>query len=171
MIVGFRREIGVATSDDAEAISAVLAASYGVLFRGWYDGQLLDDILPIITRADPVLLASGQYYTGIIDGGIVACGGWSPAAPGTKKARPGIGHVRHFATHPDHVGQGFGRAIMNQSIAQALATGIDQFECLSSLPAEAFYAALGFVAVEKAAVPLGPTLRMPAVAMRLPLVA
>ena len=37
---------------------------------------------------------------------ILACGGWSLHRPGSREVIAGLGHLRHFAVHPDCIGKG-----------------------------------------------------------------
>ncbi|GGK32150.1 GNAT family N-acetyltransferase [Salinarimonas ramus] len=146
-----------ATPADAEAVSAVLAASYGRLFAGWYAPDTLAAALPLMTRANPALLESGTYHVAQgEDGRIVACGGWTQSAPGGAESPPGTGHVRHVATHPDALRRGAARLLVETALAEARARGLERMECLSTLPAEAFYARMGFRALAHVTVPIGP---------------
>ncbi|MEL6364063.1 MAG: GNAT family N-acetyltransferase [Pseudomonadota bacterium] len=139
-------EITVRPADpsDAEAVSEILAASYGDLYRGWYSDETLHAVLPAMTRAKPELLASGAYYLAIDGDRPIACGGWSPGAQGDGSRRSALGHIRHFATHPDHLRKGAASALMDECVRTATAAGVAEFECLSSLPAEPFYLSQGF---------------------------
>ncbi|GJL83336.1 MAG: N-acetyltransferase [marine bacterium B5-7] len=106
---------------------------------------MLSRVLPLITQANPKLLASGLYYVAQdAEDALVGCGGWSPEQPGEDGSQQGVGHIRHFATHPDFLGVGIGRAIYQQCETQAIVAGIVRFVCYSSLNAEPFYTALGF---------------------------
>jgi N-acetylglutamate synthase-like GNAT family acetyltransferase len=75
---------------------------------------------------------------------LVGCGGWTREQPGDGITKEGIGHIRHFATHPEWIRRGIGRAIYQRCEADARKAGITRFECYSSLNAEVFYSALGF---------------------------
>ena len=154
-----------ATPDDAATVSAILAASYPALMRGAYDQALLVRALPLITRANPHLLASGTYYIAFEGSEAVACGGWSHRPPEADRGEPGLAHIRHFATHPDWTGRGAGRAIFERCEAEARAAGFRRFICYSSRNGEPFYAALGFRRVREILVPMGPQLRFPSILM------
>ncbi|MFN3960053.1 MAG: GNAT family N-acetyltransferase [Parvularculaceae bacterium] len=144
----------VATPDDARKVSDVLTASYSALYRGWYRDDVLALALPAMTRANPRLLASGRYFLCEREGRPAACGGWSLEAP-HGAAEPGRGHLRHFGTHPDHLGRGLACAIVERSLAEARAAGAREMEVLSSLTAEAFYAGRGFKTLSAAAIAIG----------------
>lgn len=135
-----------ARPEDAEAVSNLLARSYPLLWTGRYEPALLDTVLPLVTRANPRLLASKRFFVAISEEGpIVGCGGWSLEAPGTGERAPGIGHIRHFATDADWVRHGIGRAILSRCTADAAAEGVRTLLADSAKGAEAFYAAFGFV--------------------------
>ena len=139
-----------ARPDDAAAVTAVLASAYPRLMAADYDPAVLAIALPVMTAANPGLLASGTYYVQALpDGRIVSCGGWTQEAPGTKQVERGIAHVRHFATHADWIRKGLGAGIFHRCDQEARAAGIHTFKCFSSLGAAAFYAALGFQEVER----------------------
>lgn len=137
-----------AEQDDVGAIETVLAASYSHFFADAYDEAILAAALPIMVGANPDLLASGRFYLATArDSEVVGCGGWSAAVPGKGEVKARTGHIRHFATHPDWCGRGVGRMIYARCEEQALDHGIRQFICWSSVNAQPFYAALGFVPV------------------------
>jgi hypothetical protein len=81
--------VQVADLRDMTAVSSLLAASYSKLLPGGYGPQVLARALPIMTKANPVLLASGNYYLAQIGGVLVGCGGWSNEAPGSGEVQEG----------------------------------------------------------------------------------
>ena len=93
------------------------------------------------------------------------------AAAGPKRRRAaarsskGTAHIRHFATHPDHLRQGVARALIERCGADARERRVSQFKCMSSLPAEGFYARLGFRRVGRADFALPGGIRLAAVVM------
>lgn len=158
--------IRVARPADDAGIDTLLAASYPVLMAPGYDAASLAAFLPIITRANPVLLASGTFYvaeTG--DGGIIGCGGWSAARPGSGKVEAGLAHLRHFATHHGWARCGIGRALYETCEAAAQAAGTCRFECYASLNAVAFYEALGFASIREITLPMPRGVTAPAMLM------
>ncbi|MDZ7627449.1 MAG: GNAT family N-acetyltransferase [Parvularculaceae bacterium] len=144
----------VAGPDDARQVTDVLTASYGTLYRGWYRDDVLAGALPAMTRARPELLVSKRYFLCEQRGRAIACGGWSLGDP-RGAAVEGRGHIRHFGTHPEHLGLGCGTAIIERCLNEARAEGCMEMECLSSLTAEAFYAGRGFNTVGAASVTIG----------------
>lgn len=157
-------KIRPATPADREAVAAVLTASYGELFAGWYAPELLTAILPFITTPHDDLLASGTYFL-VTDerGSPVAVGGWTHATPPARDTgggshgpsdtfvedHPAHGHIRHFATHPAHLRRGAARMILEACETEARGAGLTALVCRSSLPGEPFYAAFGFEPVRR----------------------
>ena len=144
------------TPEDMDAVQAVLLASYPVFMAPLYDASVLSTALPVITRAQPALVASGTYWVGERAGQVLAVGGWTQAAPGRADAVvEGLGHVRHVAVHPKAGGQGLGRALMGAVMAQARAQGMRRLRAWSTLNAVPFYRALGFEDPQPLSVLLG----------------
>jgi GNAT superfamily N-acetyltransferase len=159
-----------ARPDDARAVSNLLRMSYATLLAPDYEPGLLAKLLPKIGRANPVLLASGRYY--VVehdDGGMLACGGWSPELPGTRTIAQAEAHVRHFGTHPSAVRMGAGRTILAHCIHEARGAGNSVLHCYSTRTAVLFYASLGFRPLRDILVPIPSTPGMPSVLMRLDL--
>ncbi|MDQ6703564.1 MAG: GNAT family N-acetyltransferase [Pseudomonadota bacterium] len=160
--------VRTARADYAEAVSALLAATYPVLFSGAYSAEVLALALPLLTRSNPRLLPSGTFHVAENDNGeIVGCGGWSFEHPGSGEVVAGMGHIRHFATHPDWTRRGIGRALLSRCIGQATERGVGILECQSSLVAEAFYRSQGFAPVEEIGVELAPRVMFAGILMRL----
>ena len=154
--------IRCAGPDDETAISTLLRASYSRLLRPHYNADLLAHALPIITKANPRLLAAGTFYVAeTAAGSALACGGWSPGRPGTGNVHAGETHIRHFATHPDWVRCGLGSAILARCIDAARAHGASRVTCYSSLSAEDFYRANGFTMEARFDAMLGGTVPFP----------
>ena len=156
--------VRIATPEDTAGVSACLEASYGELLRDAYAPDLLQRALPLMTRANPVLLAAGTFYV-VDDDGIVGCGGWTFERPGTGEVEADLAHLRHFAVHPRHVRRGIGRALLEHSLLAATAAGARRFECYATRVSEPFYAALGFVRERSMFVPMGAGVRLPGVMM------
>jgi N-acetylglutamate synthase-like GNAT family acetyltransferase len=163
--------IRVANRKDEAAVTNLLRESYGVLMADAYDPALLLRVLPIITRANMRLLNSGTYYLALDreTEAVIGCGGWNLEAPGKNgcaSTRPGIGHIRHFAVHPDAAGRGVGRALFHECKRSAVTAHVYELDCLASLNAEGFYAALGFKRFGAVGVPLANGVSLPSIDMR-----
>ena len=102
--------VRVATPDDLNGVDLLLSRSYPVLLKPDYAPSTLVTALPLISRAQPALLASGSYFVAELEGEIVGAGGWTFAAPGGKPGTRGVGHVRHVVTSHLHTRRGIGRA-------------------------------------------------------------
>lgn len=161
--------IHIAASDDAAEVEILLKACYPPLMAQAYPPEILLSALPLMTRANPVLLESGRYYLARDDDGqLLGAGGWSPEDPATRDTTPGLGHIRHFAVLPEANGQGIGRTLFNRCLEASRQQGITGFNCYSSLNAEGFYAALGFTDQGPVSVPMGDAGIFPAVLMHRP---
>ncbi len=155
-----------ASSDDRAAVSDLLDLSYRALMAGAYPADLLAQALPMITKANPVLLASGRY--GLIEdeaGQLLACGGWSLERPGSGVVVEGLAHIRHFAVHPDAVRRGLGRRLYQWCEDAARIHGMTHFECHASLNAEGFYRRLGFERSRELGLRLRTSVTLPAIEM------
>jgi GNAT superfamily N-acetyltransferase len=158
--------VRIAAPGDEARVSDLLSDSYSELMASAYDAPTLAPVLPAMMQANPALLSSGTYFvaeTG--DGRIVGCGGWTQERPGSGDVSPGLGHIRHFATHPEWLGRTIGRAIYDRCEMQARTAEIQRFECYASLNAEGFYAALGFTSVRRIEVQMGEDLTLPSILM------
>lgn len=159
--------VRVATPDDESALSGMLRACYPALMAGSYDTDVLAAALPLMTRANPKLLAAGTFYVAETDDGRqIGCGGWTRENPAGGAVEPGLAHIRHFGTDPAWAGRGVARALYARCEADARTAGIGRFDCNSSLNAEGFYAAMGFAAVARVEVPMTEDITFPAVLMR-----
>jgi GNAT superfamily N-acetyltransferase len=160
--------IRAATPDDAEAVTALLSASYPALLAPGYEPEVLARALPLMTRANPALLRSGTYYLALsAQADTIGCGGWTLQRPGAPSAPIDrqLGHIRHFGTHPRWQRRGIGRALMDRCVREARAAGLARLECYSTLVAERYYQALGFTTVEPITVTLGEGIDFPSLRM------
>ncbi|MGI9421473.1 MAG: GNAT family N-acetyltransferase [Geminicoccaceae bacterium] len=155
-----------AAPDDAVPVTRLLEASYGRLMPSAYGQAHADQFLPVITKAQPELLASETYYLAITpEGELIGAGGWTKETPGSGDIDAHTGHIRHVATHPAWTGKGVGRTIIDRCVADARLAGLSRFECNSSLNAVDFYKHLGFKEVRPIDIPLGKHLIMPSLLM------
>lgn len=158
--------IRVAAPSNQASVSALLKTSYTTLMARDYSPEILVLALPLICQANPELLRSNTYYVAENSSGeIVGCGGWTPQRPGEGGVLDGLGHIRHFATHPTWTRQGIGRALVERCKADARTHGISRLECYSSLSARNFYAALDFQACGSINIQLSDECVFPSVRM------
>lgn len=158
------------TRADIAAIDLLLSRSYPILLKPDYKPSVMVTALPLISKANPRLLQSGTYYA-VQDetGQIVGAGGWCHRNPMGGPGREGLGHIRHVVTDFRYTRRGIGNALVNHIFETAKAAGIRQLDCLSTLTAEPFYAALGFRRIGDVELSLVPGIRFPAVQMTLQL--
>lgn len=156
-----------ATLDDLAGVDALLGRSYPALLKGSYPPSLLVTAIPLISKAQPRLLASGTYFV-VEDGDeIVGAGGWTRAMPGAGGAgRSAVGHIRHVVTDHRRVRRGIGRKLMMRVLASASDAGVRRMDCLSTLMAEPFYAACGFQTLGPVTLNLRAGIDFPAIHMR-----
>ena len=160
-------DIRVARLEDGAAVDALLQASYPTLMASSYDVKLLSAALELMKTANPALLGSGTYYLAELPTRfLIGCGGWTLERPGAGTVEPQVGHIRHFAVHPEWTGRGVGRAIYGVCERAARAAGVTAFECYSSLNAEKFYRALDFKRIREIDIELRPHVVLRAVWMR-----
>lgn len=150
-------DIRISTAKDEAQISVVLERSYSILLARDYKAEVLRAALPMITRANPALLASGRYFAARLseDGPIIGIGGWSKEAPGRGGITQGLGHIRHVAVDPSATRLGVGAAIIARVIEQARAERIESLSCFSTLSAVTFYHAQGFETVGQSVLHMG----------------
>lgn len=161
--------IKVATEADRADLEQLISVCYSDVYPGWYDADVLVDALPAMLRVDPKLVESGRYLSAYKGGKLAGCGGWSMTEPGAGTAQTGIGHIRHFATHPDFMRQGVGAAILKACIKAAADAGLERLQCFSSLAAEKFYNRMGFEPKQEVTIMLDENIPFPAILMERPL--
>ena len=155
----------VARPSDLAAVDALLARSYPALVKADYPPSVVVTAFPIMSRANPALLASGTYHVAEgPEGDILGAGGWTRTGPQGGR-RPGLAHVRHVATHRDWTRRGIGSALMGQVASQARAAEMRILDCMSTRTAVPFYASLGFQVVGPAEISLRPGITFPAIRM------
>lgn len=155
---------------DGPAVSSLLEASYTKLLAIDYEPDLLAKLLPLVTKANSQLLNSGKFYVAQTElGEFIGCGGWSREQPGSHEIRQDEAHIRHFATHPNWIRRGVGRALLNRCVQDARNAAIKILECHSSLSAVDFYRSLGFVVVRPIDMQSSPDVSIPGILLRLEL--
>jgi GNAT superfamily N-acetyltransferase len=154
--------VRAATREDMSAIDRVLAESYCRLLKTDYRPSTIVMAVPIIARANPVLVRSGTYYVAEAGShGIVGAGGWMPS-----QRVPGAAEIRHFVTDHRHLRRGIARRLMQEVVRQASFAGIRRLDCLATRNGAAFYKAQGFSSRSEVTMMLGPAVEFPVVPMR-----
>ena len=160
-------EIRRARADDLAAVDAMMSVSYPVQLKLDYPPSVLVLALPLIARAQPQLLRSGNYFVALSDGGdILGAGGFSHPDPGSGRRQTGVGHVRHLVTEHRHTRRGIGRALMAHIESAATGQGITTLGCLSTRTAVPFYLACGYVQDGPVTIALRPGIEFPAIRMQ-----
>jgi ribosomal protein S18 acetylase RimI-like enzyme len=167
-----------ATPEDEAALTELLTASYSTLLQDDYDSKILEEALPLISSPRPDLLTCGTWYVVESDSNqdsdgtmLVGCGGWTRENPSTRNTH-GHSHLRHFATHPDFLRMGVGRALWDKVLEDVVKdtneNAIPTLEVYSTLTAQPFYESLGFRTVEPIYIPIPLTAncKFPSVIMR-----
>lgn len=154
-----------ATKQDIAAVDALLSRAYPRLLKPDYPPSTLVMALPKISRAQPELVTCGTYFVIEEQGDILGAGGWTAMAPGKGGLTRGVGHIRHVVTDDRATRRGIGRALLSHIATDAKAQGLRRLNCLSTLTAEPFYAAMGFDALRPVTIPLGPGIDFPAIEM------
>ena len=154
-----------ATRADLSAIDLLLSDSYPRLLRPDYPPSVLVTALPLISRAQPDLVASGGYFVAERDGAILGAGGMTARAPGAERTRAGRGNVRHLVTDHRAVRQGIARALMERIVEAAHAQNLSALDCVSTRTAVPFYAAMGFRTLGEVDVALRNGVTFPAIRM------
>jgi GNAT superfamily N-acetyltransferase len=155
-------DIRLATREDVPAIEEVMRRSLDVIGRTAYDDAQVASASRHTARIDVRMIDDGTYYVAVVDGRIVACGGWSRRAklfrgsadqeaneqmrvldPASEAAR-----VRAMFVDPAFARRGIGRAILARAEEAAKAEGFRKCVLLAMLSGEAMYAACGYHAIE-----------------------
>jgi GNAT superfamily N-acetyltransferase len=154
-------------ANDLAAVALLIRRSYETTMAASYTPALFERALPMLVRVKPDLVTSGRFYVAADESGsIVACGGWSGPAPQQEtQAEIDTGHLRHFATSPDRMREGFGRAVLTRSVADAVSAGVTRLHCDASRGAVPFYRALGFAPLGERTIRIGPDLDLAVVKM------
>lgn len=155
-----------AARGDIAAVDALLARSYPKLLKPDYPPSVLVTALPIISRANPELIASGTYYVAELpDGQIAGAGGWTFSAPGQGRALSGRANVRHLVTDDRFTRRGIGKALMARIFKDATDAGALWMDCQATRTAVPFYMSVGFDLLNEINVVLSPGIHFPAVRM------
>ena len=155
-----------ATIADLAMLDGLYSRAYPALLKSSYPPSTLVLALPLIARANPRLLRSGTFWVAEREGAILGAGGWSWTGPQGGVGPRHMAHMRHLVTHPDHVRQGIGTAIVAHVLDEAAAAGVRLLDCQATMAAVPFYAALGFREIGPVVVHLRPGIDFPAMRMQ-----
>jgi GNAT superfamily N-acetyltransferase len=146
----------IATPEDSEAIRALMDLSIHQLQSAY----LTPDQVAASAASmglDTQLIADGTYFTVWSGDTLAGCGGWSRRAtlyggnhsagrdislldPARDRAR-----IRAMYTHPDHIGNGIGRMVIEAGEAAARAEGFQALEMAATMAGKPFYLKCGYI--------------------------
>ena len=159
-------EIREATRADVAAIARVMLASLREIGRTAYDDAQVASSLVYLAVPDEQLIDDGTYFVAVVDGEVVACGGWSRR----RKTHAGsastseddalldpardAARVRAMFTDPRFARRGLGRQILERCEERAAAAGFRTVQLVAMRSGEAMYRACGYEVVRDAPVRL-----------------
>jgi len=172
-------ELRCAQRADIPVLRDLIARSGRDLSIGYYSPPQADAITRYVFGVDTQLIDDQTYFA--IEGRdrIVACGGWSKRRtlfggdqtkrgpdplldPRTESAR-----IRAFFVDPSMARRGFGRQLMEASVAAAKQAGFSSLELVSTMPGEPLYLASGFAILERFELELPDGVQTPVSRMRM----
>jgi len=142
--------------DDRPAIQQLIVESARGLSRDDYSDQQIEATIATVFGIDTELISDGTYFVADSDGELIGCGGWSKRKTlfgGDQYARRDAeeldvksepAKIRAFFVHPDHARKGIARAILMACESEALASGFQSLELMSTLPGIKLYRACGY---------------------------
>ena len=165
-----------ATAADIPALDKLIELSVRYIVSSKYSPQQIESALEFIFGVDTHLIDEGTYYIAKIDGDLAGCGGWSRSAKlyggnqitvnnVVKPIHP-TAKIRAFFIHPQYVGQGVGRHLLQVSELAARRAGFKQLELVATLTGAMFYQKCGFSAVEPMDISLPDGVSLQAIKMK-----
>jgi GNAT superfamily N-acetyltransferase len=150
-----RYVLRLATPQDCDAIRTLMDLSIHQLQSAYLTPEQVAASVEAM-GLDTLLIEDQTYFTVWLDGVLAGCGGWSRRAtlyggnhtagrdasllnPQSDRAR-----IRAMYTHPDHVGKGIGRMVIEASEAAAAAEGFRALEMAATMAGKPFYLKCGY---------------------------
>jgi GNAT superfamily N-acetyltransferase len=142
-------------------LRTLIDESARALSADFYSPEQIEAAVTHVFGVDSQLIADGTYFVIEEDSRPVAAGGWSARRtlyggdqmkagedlrldPSSEPAR-----IRAFFVHPRWARRGLARRLYAACVEAAQTAGFRNFELMSTLSGEPFYAALGFTVVER----------------------
>jgi predicted N-acetyltransferase YhbS len=150
-----------ATVADAPALERLIDESVRGLSRQDYSDAQIEAALGSAFGLDQELIRDGTYFVAEAGGEIVGCGGWSrrktlfggDRQPGRRSELldpvRDSARVRAFFVKPSWSRRGIGRALIERSEKEALASGFRSTELVATLAGHRLYEAFGYVGDER----------------------
>jgi GNAT superfamily N-acetyltransferase len=170
--------VRAATVDDIPAAQAVIEASARELQSHDYSARQIESALEHVYGVDSRLVADGTYFIAeeVSENGerLVGCGGWSKRrtlfggdnwkdrADDLLDPAHDAARIRAFFVHPHWARRGIGTMLLAACEKAALEHGFRRFEAVATLTGVNFFAARGYAAIARVAVPLEEDLSLPA---------
>ena len=167
----------LAREDDIPNLEVLIPLSARRLQIGYYLTAQIEAALGPVFGVDRQLISDGTYFVVESAGDIIGCGGWSRrrALFGPDSVRKAEGaaldpahhsaRIRAYFVHPDWARRGVARSLLSACESAIGAAGFRNIVLVATLPGEPFYAAFGYLAAERYAVPLPGNLALPVVRM------
>ena len=153
--------VRTATAADIASVDRLLSQSYAKLLKPNYPPSVMVTAVPLIARANPLLISGGTYYVAEGRGGeILGAGGWTRSIKGR-----GTADVRHVVSHHKHLRKGIARRVMMGIFSEARRAGMIRLDCLATRTAVPFYSSVGFELDGEVTVGLRPGIEFPAIRM------
>ena len=123
--------IRLATMDDRQAISELIAESARQLSREQYSDAQIEAAIATVFGVDSDLIEDGTYFVAESPGVMIGCGGWSRRKTlfgGDQYSARDAGYldpqsepakIRAFFIHPAHARKGIARAILARCETEA----------------------------------------------------
>jgi len=154
-----------ARAAEIPALNALIQDSARALSRGFYTPAEIESAARHVFGVDSALIEDGTYLVAEVAGEPAACGGWSrrralyggdqrkvgaPRDP-AEQLDPAVdaARIRAFFVAPRWARHGLGRRLLGACTAAARAEGFRALELMATLPGVPFYAAEGFVELER----------------------
>jgi N-acetylglutamate synthase-like GNAT family acetyltransferase len=169
--------IRTARENDIPALETLIPLSVRGLQIGFYSTAQMDAALGSVFGVDRQLIGDGTYFVVENSGEIIGCGGWSrrralfgpDSARSVEDAALNPAHdparIRAYFVHPDWARRGVARSLLSACESAIRAAGFRDIVLVATLPGEPFYAAFGYVALERYEVPLPGDLTLVVVRM------
>ena len=177
-----------ATARDSDGLKALIQTSFSVLAPAEYGPEQIRSALQHGMTLDPNLVRDGTMTAALAGDRLVGCAAWAPEGPLTGHHAPisspvslptsppgspsalageaGVAVVRSVFVHPDFIGRGLGRRLIERVEAEARTAGFGSFQLLSTLSAVQVYLKCGYRAIVEIPVIFPDGVQAPFVIMR-----
>ena len=169
-----------ATHEDLPQIEAFIALSMRVLAGRDYSHEQVESAILYLMGVDSRLIDDGTYTVAVIDGDVVAAGGWSkrqalygrgdastPAAdPCWLDPKRDAARLRALFVHPNWARHGLGRLLVRLAEYGARDHGFRSMELVATLTGHGLYEACGYRAIKPVEITLPDAVLFPGIMMR-----